>query len=960
MGLRDFILRVKAETSGAQKGFKDLDKAVSGTTATLSKANLAIGAIGLGVAGFTATLASLERGGSIVNVERGFDSLQKKVGLFTENQLVNLRAETKGLISDFDLMKEASQAAQLGLNPAQLDEMAGAALKLGKSLGRDAVSAFQDLVAGVGRGSRLILDNLGIIVKQSEATARGLTFQELAIQKIIEKAEQLPDVNLNAAESYIVLQASMRNANDQFAKGAAESEFLAMAFKSMNDQLKEFDFEGFGRALGNATAVVVAMGNAVLFVVDGYAQLWDLLGPGGDRILEKFEASLNKVNAELLEGATSVAKVSELQEEFNDKIHNSERTIASLETRLEKKKKQLDSTGATLGRFDITTVLAQGHVEELNADVIKLTEQLEREKVILETSARAAELAGNKIKFLGDNAGDSTKALKALETQLKKVADFDERLLEQTLAADFRNALQSLDESALTSLMDKIGNAVFDSTLRGLQDAIKTGAITQDEAEDRAQAARLLKIRQLVEEEQKERDKRFEESVDFFDKLLHEVWADGGSLADIIERTLKNAAIRGLAETLASATGFTSIFGSQNSVAGGIFGIPGVSSAISSSIGLPSLAGAGGSLVGGLSQTIGSQVFLGGAAGPLTATQSLLAGGLATGGIAALGFGALALGDSLFGGSASREEIERGVFRDEVRELLGGNLTFQGVGGATSFPEGGTHHLNFNNSPVFDDALARTIGLGTSFGDSDRLGQEAAVIFANAVAEAENLTEVQLNVISLFQQMGKTAQEIKNDITNAFLAGEISLEQFNEGFDSVNLVSGETIANIDDAMRVLAENIEDSPQIALLGLGKILEKLESQGIDTAEELRARFVDKFGPDVAEAFVLLNEKGIDSFTELSELTADEINFLANLFSGLSDDIINVLGNSIRQASEEGQSNMQGLRNEVQGLANDYDNLTNRANRFRNAANSAQAAEANLQNTVNQNNLASGDGV
>ena len=50
-------------------------------------------------------------------------------------------------------------------NSDEMAEMFDIAQRLGRALGRDTASSVESLVTGIGRQSRLMLDNIGIIVK---------------------------------------------------------------------------------------------------------------------------------------------------------------------------------------------------------------------------------------------------------------------------------------------------------------------------------------------------------------------------------------------------------------------------------------------------------------------------------------------------------------------------------------------------------------------------------------------------------------------------------------------------------------------------------------------------------------------------------------------------------------------------------------------------------------------------
>ena len=101
-----------------------------------------------------------------------------------EALLKKLQKATAGTVSDFQLMKGASTALQLGLSEEALPAMAEFSSKVGPALGETAEFMFDSIVRGVGRASPLILDNLGLVIDvqkeyQKWADANGVAASEI-------------------------------------------------------------------------------------------------------------------------------------------------------------------------------------------------------------------------------------------------------------------------------------------------------------------------------------------------------------------------------------------------------------------------------------------------------------------------------------------------------------------------------------------------------------------------------------------------------------------------------------------------------------------------------------------------------------------------------------------------------------------------------------------------------------
>lgn len=113
----------------------------------------------------------IKRAKEVETISNGFRNLTRGIGELSDVMLSKLRAATKGTISDLELMRTTNNAILLGVarSADEFAELANAARRLGRAVGRNTVDALNDLAIGIGRQSRLILDNLGLIVKVGKA-----------------------------------------------------------------------------------------------------------------------------------------------------------------------------------------------------------------------------------------------------------------------------------------------------------------------------------------------------------------------------------------------------------------------------------------------------------------------------------------------------------------------------------------------------------------------------------------------------------------------------------------------------------------------------------------------------------------------------------------------------------------------------------------------------------------------
>jgi hypothetical protein len=100
----------------------------------------------------------------------GFKNLGQSAKL-SENALQTLTDATDGTVNSMELMRQANNAMLLGIveSEDQMGEMFDVAQRLASALGKDTLFGIESLTTGIGRQSRLMLDNLGIIVKTEDA-----------------------------------------------------------------------------------------------------------------------------------------------------------------------------------------------------------------------------------------------------------------------------------------------------------------------------------------------------------------------------------------------------------------------------------------------------------------------------------------------------------------------------------------------------------------------------------------------------------------------------------------------------------------------------------------------------------------------------------------------------------------------------------------------------------------------
>lgn len=258
MALADFTNSIITK-DGFSGTFKKFDQSVQGSARALDKLGGMVSGGGLGMLfGATAGVAGAaaigkmawelgEVGQIAITTERSFNNLMRSVGI-SASIIDEYATAADGTIAKTDLMRMASVAlagttGELSSEMARLlptlIEGARAASALNPAMG-DASFMLQSLVSGVKRGSPMLIDNTGIVLKLGEAneamaqrvgkSVEQLSAQEKSLAILYATADAVPtlvnqvgDAMDETATSSARLKVSWQELREEFGKEIAPS-----------------------------------------------------------------------------------------------------------------------------------------------------------------------------------------------------------------------------------------------------------------------------------------------------------------------------------------------------------------------------------------------------------------------------------------------------------------------------------------------------------------------------------------------------------------------------------------------------------------------------------------------------------------------------------------------------------------------------------------------------------------
>jgi len=414
--MTDKILNIKVQTKGAKQSKKALG-GVDKSLKSVGKQAIAAGAAFFGGRAIIAGLQkSIELSAKMQGVQRGFDNLVKSAG-FSTQAFGKLQKATDGTMKSMDLMTQANNAMLLGIAESedQMAEMFDVAQRLASALGKDATFGVESLVTGLGRQSKLMLDNLGIMVDTNKlykdyATSIGVSVEQLSDQEkkqafvsgAMESAKELVaslgDEQLTTADK--IAQASV--ALDEMTREIGDAlapvvETMTKAFVAFANALDEETIKSYTVGIGAVTAAIVAYNvqmvaaklRTMQFQVTLAKTGWGALIVGAGLVVgkimelsgvfgtvsgeaEKLNKQLKKLSQRkflLLSGVEQVKKIKETKKELETMYKAGEKGSKEFDSFLDSTSKLIETLGLTASESEtlFTTAVKAGVAERIGA-----------------------------------------------------------------------------------------------------------------------------------------------------------------------------------------------------------------------------------------------------------------------------------------------------------------------------------------------------------------------------------------------------------------------------------------------------------------------------------------------------------------------------------------------------------------------------------------------------------------
>lgn len=404
---------------------------------------------GTAIVGFVAGVAKMAgMSAQFDAVKRAFTNLATTQGQDADKMLAKMRELSRGTVSDMKLMQSANQALLLGLPVDRFGDMLEIARSASQATGESMDFMLNSIVTGLGRGSKLMLDNLGIVFKIEDAysdyaKANGKLVSSLteaekkqafinkALAVGVENAKAAGSSNLTLSERIQQVKASFQNLSIVIGQKVAPalSFFLdegQTLFASIEKWVTSSSATSFFKNLTKAIAIgknaFVAYGQTIGTIFTGiFFTMANAMSGNFKAAASSIKTTLELIKDDAIKNKNQLeTDLASIDEKFKaaevERVVNTEmaKKIAREKARIEKQQ-ELE----TADEMEMERLIAQKEAEN---ELIGATEE-QKNDIMLRANAKAIQTATNhdkKMELLKKRAVLLDQKQELQQTEIKK------------------------------------------------------------------------------------------------------------------------------------------------------------------------------------------------------------------------------------------------------------------------------------------------------------------------------------------------------------------------------------------------------------------------------------------------------------------------------------------------------------------------------------------------------------
>lgn len=166
--------------------------------------------LGMGAAGLAVVNFGKESVDAFLKAERVSTQFSLMFGKNSDSLIQDLKRIGEGTVSTTNLMQASIRATQLGISQADIAGLFEVARAKAKLMGIDSTQAFNDITLGIGRQSKMILDNLGIVLNLEKAYKKYADTNNLVVESLteFEKKQAIAKAIMLESQGVLLLHAA--------------------------------------------------------------------------------------------------------------------------------------------------------------------------------------------------------------------------------------------------------------------------------------------------------------------------------------------------------------------------------------------------------------------------------------------------------------------------------------------------------------------------------------------------------------------------------------------------------------------------------------------------------------------------------------------------------------------------------------------------------------------------------
>ncbi len=507
-------------------------------------------------------IVRLTRAGAELNrLQNSFARLSAGIGLNSNDILSNLQKLSAGTISNKDLILSANRAIVLGVakDMGEFSTLMQVARIRAADMGITTQQAFDNIVTGIGRSSPLILDNLGIVIKQTEAQEKyakslGKTADQLTVNEqreaikfaVLENGkkqiEEVGEVTLSYADRIAQVTTGYENWKARIGTALLPAmEALVSNLIGTDGTMEDVTqtVNTMGREFYRIAQVLIVVGRSfkqlagvAKIAVNGIHTSFNIMGAGVLAGAKKLASVLGK-DTSLIDGAiehlaeSSVKNGEDIKDAWNDMEANGENFNHAMEqifNPTDYSPVTVNDMAAAMGGLSDETEgagdaadEAAKKVEEFQGKVLSLTQAATKAREEVEKSLGekfkefSKAISGNvqeTVTGLAQIVVGAQDKIKDLKLQLSNTDDSDQQselrkqIKEQEEILKSRKKFEDRQADTITAIRQKLVDAGIDAEKAGLDNLLNVRSL-EEQIEEERRIASLNEFQKFEEEQTK-------------------------------------------------------------------------------------------------------------------------------------------------------------------------------------------------------------------------------------------------------------------------------------------------------------------------------------------------------------------------------------------------------------------------------------------------------------------------